>query len=472
MPRDGRLVQITRQNLTPLLIGKGPVSATELAAALRVNRSTITRALPDFGDDLVTLGTTRSTRYMLRRPLQNGVNRWPVYQIDESGAATHWATVESLYERRWRVIWEKNPPAWAHRFCDRFGLWQGFPFFLADTRPDGFLGRSIARRLGRSIGIPEDVRAWSDDHTLIYLHAAGEDVPGSLVVGDSCLQGALMRAVSLAPEHITPAAARQQAYPALARLAADSLPGSSAGGEQPKFLTVLQNEGGAGTGAFQPVLVKFSPLLDQPAARRWADLLLCEYHALQVLAQHGLAHPGAAIFDAGNRRFLEVPRFDRAGIAGRRGVVSLSALHPDALGFTSRTAWPAAAGELMRQGLIDTSAFSTIHQLHTFGELIGNSDMHSGNLAFWLRDEGLFRVAPAFDMLPMLWAPGPQGEIAERPFIPAPPLPAIREIWHQAAARAETFWEQAADDPRLSREFALIAASALSTLRSLRLHAR
>ena len=68
-----RPAQITRQSLTPYLLGRRePVSATELAAVLRVNRTTIVRALADFGDDLVVMGATRSTRYALRRPVLNG----------------------------------------------------------------------------------------------------------------------------------------------------------------------------------------------------------------------------------------------------------------------------------------------------------------------------------------------------------------------------------------------------------------
>ncbi len=40
----------------PLIGTRGPISATELAALLRVNRTTIARTLPDFGDELVTRG--------------------------------------------------------------------------------------------------------------------------------------------------------------------------------------------------------------------------------------------------------------------------------------------------------------------------------------------------------------------------------------------------------------------------------
>jgi len=43
--------------------------------------------------------------------------------------------------------------------------------------------------------------------------------------------------------------------------------------------------------------------------------------------------------------------------------------------------------------------------------LIANTDMHLGNLTFHV--EGTFRLAPAYDMLPMAYAPLPGGEVAK-----------------------------------------------------------
>jgi hypothetical protein len=460
-----RPVEITRQSLLLALITRGPVSAAELGRVLGVNRASVVRALRRFEEgELLTLGTHRSTRYMLRRPVQNAGNRWPLYLIDEAGTARQWGMLESLYEWRWRVTWETGRPAWADHFCDREGLWQGFPFFLADIRPDGFMGRAIARRLSGILRVPDDPRKWDDDHTLVFLQAAGEDMPGSLVLGDKSLERALEQAVYPAAERMTDSADREIRYPVLAQREAETLPGSSAGGENPKFLTNIRTE----TGAIQPVLVKFSPPLDQPGGRRWADLLLCEYHALEVLAREGLAVKGAQVLDAGGRRFLEVPRFDRTGAAGRRGVVSLDALHPEAIGANSRTAWPVSVAELHRAGLIESAVASTVHRLHAFGELIGNTDMHAGNLAFWLDDALPFRLAPAYDMVPMLWAPAVQGEIVPRNFAPAPPLPATREAWLEALGWAETFWERVAGDARLSGDFVQPVEAARTALRRLR----
>ena len=125
------------------------------------------------------------------------------------------------------------------------------------------------------------------------------------------------------------------------------------------------------------MLVKFSPPADQPAGQRWADLLLCEWHASRLLAELGLAHPGAQLLDAEGRRFLEVPRFDRTAAGGRIGVVSLAALHPESAGQGSGR-WPESTDALLRGGLIAPRAAATAIALHCFGELIANDDLHPG----------------------------------------------------------------------------------------------
>ncbi len=59
------------------------------------------------------------------------------------------------------------PPVWAEQFDDQERLWMGFPRFLGDARPQGFIGRAIAMQVARSIPVPEDPRRWSDDDILI-----------------------------------------------------------------------------------------------------------------------------------------------------------------------------------------------------------------------------------------------------------------------------------------------------------------
>jgi hypothetical protein len=59
-------------------------------------------------------------------------------------------------------------------------------------------------------------------------------------------------------------------------------------------------------------------------------------------------------------------------------------------------------------------------QLHAFGRLIGNSDMHQGNLGFHLADQGPLPLAPVYDMLPMSLAPS-----RTRALHPAAPIGAV-----------------------------------------------
>jgi hypothetical protein len=59
------------------------------------------------------------------------------------------------------------------------------------------------------------------------------------------------------------------------------------------------------------------------------------------------------------------------------------------------------------------------------------------------------------------------GEIIERNFAPAPPLPAAQESWHQALGWAAEFWRRVAGDSRISAPFLRIAEQARRTLRKL-----
>jgi hypothetical protein len=73
-------------------------------------------------------------------------------------------------------------------------------------------------------------------------------------------------------------------------------------------------------------------------------------------------------------------------------------------------------------------------------------------------------------MLPMLWAPGSQGELMERRFSPALPLPAMTDTWREAAVWAENFWFRVVADERMTPGFAAMAGEALGVVRRLRAH--
>ncbi len=93
--------------------------------------------------------------------------------------------------------------------------------------------------------------------------------------------------------------------------------GSSAGGEQPKFLAVLESG--------QHVLVKFSPPRGTAYGERWHDLLHAEAWAADVLSEHGIAGTRCSAIRSARRSYLVSDRFDRVGSAGRRHVVLVGA---------------------------------------------------------------------------------------------------------------------------------------------------
>jgi len=96
--------------------------------------------------------------------------------------------------------------------------------------------------------------------------------------------------------------------------------------------------------------------------------------------------------------------------------------------------------------------------------------MHFANVSFWLDDTLPFRPAPAYDLLPLAWAPSVQGEIVERPFAPRPPLPAGMAEWSEAAGWAEDFWQRVIADARVSPEFIARARAAAALVARIRAH--
>ena len=229
--------------------------------------------------------------------------------------------------------------------------------------------------------------------------------------------------------------------------------GSSAGGEQPKFLAdVLAAEGG-----IRSVLVKFSSADASPVSQRWADLLCCEHLAAQTLYAQQVPCARTQMLDVGGRRFLEVERYDRPNGAGRRGVVTLGAIE-DAFVPEDPADWIDAARRLEAAQVISPADAQALQWRWCFGDLIGNTDMHRANASFWLGDKLPFSLAPAYDMVPMLYAPGAQGDLGERTLSRRPPLPRIAAVWAEAAVAAADFWRRVTADERISADFRAIAA--------------
>jgi hypothetical protein len=196
--------------------------------------------------------------------------------------------------------------------------------------------------------------------------------------------------------------------------------------------------------------VKFAGGEAEPVTQRWQDLLLCEREALEVIRAAGLPAASAQVFDVGGIRFLEVERFDRVGTRGRRATVSLFGLAAEYLGnFDS---WTRAAADLLGMGRIDADGARRMRWLDTFGQLTANTDRHFGNVTFFPGESGALRLAPAYDMLPMLFAP--QGtNLVERRFEPQPPTAETFDVWPDAARHAAAYWDRLAGLNELSDGF-------------------
>jgi hypothetical protein len=200
------------------------------------------------------------------------------------------------------------------------------------------------------------------------------------------------------------------------------------------------------------VLVKFSPPINTVAGRRWADLLLCEDHALRIIEQvAGIPAAHSRIVTAGDRVFLEVIRFDRTGLVGRRPIISLRSVDSEFYGFQDN--WINAANRLAADRKMSIAEAAAMRWLSVFGMLIGNNDQHFGNISLIMNEgSGLFGLAPAYDMLPMVYRPI-DGAVPAQTFIPPPAVPGAPAEWSSALECASLFWGRAADDPRISDDF-------------------
>lgn len=113
--------------------------------------------------------------------------------------------------------------------------------------------------------------------------------------------------------------------------------------------------------------------------------------------------------------------------------------------------WGSAGGLLRALGWVTPETATRLAQLHAFGRLIGNTDMHQGNVGFHLADRGLLPLSPAYDMLPMSLAPSRTGVLrATSPLNPVAPLRAGHLVHLQwGAPIAVDYWERVAGSPLL-----------------------
>ena len=410
----------------------GVGTSTELQTRLGLSQPTVSRALSALVKQgrLLKVGAARSQQYLLPRHIEGVGSQIGIVRIDTQGRVSPFARMVALPGGRF----------WVNEADGLTQLHDGLPWFLDDMRPQGFMGQTFVQN-HPELSLPADLRHWNDDHALKAMVLAGDDLPGNLIVGEqalaSYLSGVRQTAVVQQPE---------VDYPRLAMLAMQGAqPGSSAGGEQPKFSALVNG---------QAMLVKFSPSGDAPGDERSRDLLVCEHIALQTLAAAGLPAAESQIVIAGGRVFLQSKRFDRTD-KGRIGMVSLLVYDAQYVGEMDN--WSATAQRMAARQLMTSQDAQQLQLLEAYGLLIANTDRHYGNISFLLQDDD-WRLSPTYDMLPMLYAPV-KGELVERDFASRKLQPTSHTlaVWPQAKQLAQQFWHSVAADTRVSDAFKALA---------------
>lgn len=402
-----------------LRLSGGPLSAKQLSDNIGVSQPTISRALTELGDEIVRIGAARSIQYTIRDTTR-GLPDIPIYRVNTIGRLRQLGTLVPV-----------RPEGFV--MCQEDGMTlhsDGLPWWLFDMRPQGYLGRAYAARHGAEFGLPARLTDWTDTHALRALLVHGYDVVGNLLLGEIARDRYLAAPI---PDPITEEK-KSATYARLAQEAAHGeMPGSSAGGEQPKFIAWAMTPDGP-----RHVLVKFSELEEGSVSERWRDLLLAEHLALETLHKAGITAARTRIIDHGEQRFLEVERFDRIGNLGRCALFSLAALDAEFVG-AGTGGWPVIARRLAVDGQIRPEAADRADLLWAFGTLIGNTDMHSGNLSFIAEHGRPYSIAPAYDMAPMAFAPRSGGGLPDTISEATIRVNVPNETWRRAEELARAF---------------------------------
>lgn len=415
---------------------RGFASSREMQAATGLSQTAVARRIRELGDDVIRLRDGRAVTYAATCNAFGGSNKLPLSMVDAHGNTVLVAYVRPLTNGGFFLEPEAGMPSLLLGGRGN-GLYDDLPFFLYDSAPQGFMGRQIARELASQSDVfPDDPRHWNTNHIGRYLLSNGDDLPGNLKFGEQALFCVRRR----------PVAVPDKDYPSLADgVMAGEIPGSSAGGEQPKFTAFSAKSS-------SHVIVKFSPKGDKALEDRWRDILLTEFNAIETIRNAGFSAAETRMIEMDGRLFLESLRFDRSGEYGRKSMFSLRSIDAEFTGIGYR--WPQTLHALYERNLISRQHVLDAEVLWCFGRLINNTDMHLGNLSFAVEGD-VFRLLPMYDMCSMGFAPVSGGEIRNYSFVPPEPvfvnlqqemLPFIKDIAHD-------FWQRIAEDDRISDEF-------------------
>ena len=207
---DAALIDRVRQAMK----AAGAARSAQLQDICQASQASISRALAPLleAGEVLKVGRARSQAYVMPRPVEgaSATAIVPIMKVDEQGEVTPFASLIPVTEGRFWVDEEDGPSA----------LHAGLPWFLADMRPQGFMGRTFAHA-HPELRLAANPDHWSDDDVLKAICLAGDDLPGNLVIGADSFE----RYLKLGP----PPRTATSDYPARADAAMQgALPGSSA----------------------------------------------------------------------------------------------------------------------------------------------------------------------------------------------------------------------------------------------------
>jgi hypothetical protein len=432
--------------LEQLLRLQGITKTSAILQTLNISKATLSRIAAQLPSSIIRFGKGSKTQFGLLNALHSIDSKLPIFHVQENGQLLPIAQLAVFHGQKYLmtthdVVTKKTNET----------LYLGFPPHLAEMVPQGFMGRAFAENFSTELCIPNRPIDWSNDHALIAIARRGEDLPGNWIIGKESAERFQNKAY---------AEISRADYPTLSRSAMIGQPaGSSAGGEQPKFSALVEGE---------HRLVKFAGMDATPAQIRWRDLLVCEHLALNLLSEYGIDAAKSGLHEIENQLFLEIKRFDRVGIRGRKSILTLASI--DDHHFGMRDNWCSASERMLRSGLINSTAAQKIQLLDAFALCISDSDRHFYNLSFFCNSNGFngtetYQLAPAFDKLPMQYAPI-AGQLIHKPIKAVTPLAQMIPVWAKAKSMALDFWNRVDQNKLISKEFKSIAKETLTTLNS------
>ncbi len=374
----------------------GPQSGKEVCNKIKISQATFSRLVKKLSSEIVVMGRGSTTIYAKKREIKELGSVINVLKITEEKSAEHVADLIPILPRGFYIKSKSS--------IIKSRLYEDLPYWLHDLRPSGYLGRLIAKKFS-NYHFPEDPRNWSNDDCLRYWCIFGSDLIGNLIFSSEKFGGRISHIFENNDNsNFISEDQRAIMYPVIALNTLNyGHAGSSAAGEEPKFLVKKKlATDSPNSNQYDSLIVKFSSANDDELTKRKKELLVCEHLALKTLSDNKINSAYSELFEFEGRLFLEILRFDRDRI-NRFGLISLLSLDMEFIGSGSN--WETIAKSLRNMGKISNLQYQEILFRYYFGILIGNTDMHSGNLSFFADGEQIIGLAPVYDMLPMVFAP-------------------------------------------------------------------